>query len=463
MKDYNPKGKKVLIMGLGVHGGGAGAARFFARRGAEVLVTDLKKESELTESLKKLQEFHIQYVLGEHREKDFKNADIIIKNPAVPESSKFLKIAKEAGVKIETDVGIFFELFKGKIVGVTGTKGKTTIATLIYEIFKKADIKALIAGNIRVSVLDVLEAAKKEDIAVLELSSWQLEGLSSHKKSPHIAVVSNVMLDHLDRYPSFDDYVAAKEIIFHFQGKNDFLVLNFDDASCRKMAKKINSKVFWYSEKDRIERGVFIDGEKVFFVQSQREETSRPIISLGDIKLFGAHNIKNVLAAIAVAKILGIKDEDIKDAVSNFRGVSFRLELVKEKNGIKYYNDSAATNPAAAMAALNSFSNKISLIAGGTDKNLEFEDFAAKITERTKRIVLFEGTATSKLEPLIRRNLKKEIPIFVANNMKDAVKKASENLEKGDAVLLSPGAASFGLFKNEFDRGEQFNKEIKKL
>ncbi len=450
-------------MGLGVHGGGVGVARFFARRGAKVLVTDLKKKEELRESIKALSNLPIKYVLGEHREEDFKNADLVIQNPAVPRDSKFLRIARGAGVKIETDTGLFFELFKGLIIGITGTKGKTTTATLLYEILKGAGIKTAVAGNIRVSMLDILDEIDEKTTCVLELSSWQLEGLLSHRKSPHIAVVLNVMPDHLDRYEDFDDYVRAKELIFRFQTKDDFLVLNFDDNHCQGMAKKAVSKIFWFSRKKEVKRGVFVKNGEIFFRRGRAEKKSRHLLALSNIRLPGEHNIQNVLAAVTVAGILDVKEKIIKKVVSRFKGVSFRLELVGEKNGLKYYNDSTATNPGAAIAALDSFPEKVSLIAGGTDKNLDFEGLAKKVSEKAKKVVLFEGTATEKLEPLLKKYLSKDVPVLKVNNMKEAVEKATRGLQKGDIVLLSPGAASFGIFKNEFDRGEQFNEIVKNL
>lgn len=464
-KNFGSHGKKVVVMGLGLHGGGVGVAKFFAKKGNEVLVTDLKKKEDLKESIKALKKFrNIKYIFGRHREQDFKNADLIIKNPAVSNNSKFLKIAKKAGVKIDTDIGIFFEYFPGKkIIGITGTKGKSTTTTLIYNFFKNAGIKVVVAGNIRVSALDVLEKINKKTTAILELSSWQLEGLLKHKKSPKEAIVLNVFPDHLDRYSSFNDYVRAKEIIFRFQNKNDFLALNFDNKECRKMARKALSTIFWFSGEKKVEKGVFIRRGKVFFVCPLRHKKPIYLFSISDIKIPGEHNISNVLAASFLAFIEGIKPKIIRKTIREFKGVPFRLEFIANKKGIRYYNDSTATNPEAAIAALKSFQQKVSLIAGGTDKNLDFKELAKEIARKTKKIVLFKGTATKKLQLLLKKTLPKNVLLFVVDNMKEAVKIASKGLKRGDIVLLSPGAASFGLFKNEFDRGKQFNKIVKNL
>ena len=420
-------------MGLGLHGGGVGVAKFFVEQGAKVLITDLKTKKELKKSIDELKGYKIKYVLGKHRGGDFKNTDLIIKNPAVPKDSKYLKIAKKNEIPIETDVGLFFELCPWqKIIGVTGTKGKSTTATLIAKLLKTR-YKVVLAGNIRTSVLEELPKVTKDTIIVLELSSWQLEGLKIHKKSPHIAIITNIMPDHLNRYKGMKDYIVAKRLIFKFQKPEDFLILNNDDKVVRKFVKKAKAKTIYYSKK---------------LVTKY----------LNYIKLTGEHNLSNVAAAIAVAKLFKISSTYIKETLDNFKGIEGRLEFIKEFEGIKYYNDTTATTPEATIAALRSFPlYKIILIAGGTDKNLNFKNLAEEILKGVKSLILLPGTATEKL--------KKELaPGQVeVKSMKEAVKTARKNAKKNDIILLSPGCASFGLFQHEFDRGEQFKKWLKKL
>lgn len=470
-------------MGLGLHGGGVGVVKFFVEQGAKVLVTDLRTKKELRESIERLKKHPIKYVLGKHRAEDFKNADMVIKNPAVPKDSKYLKIAKKNGVSIETDVGLFFELCPSKkIIGITGTKGKSTTATLIYKILSQKFTphpkrrgagfnNIVLAGNIGYSVLEDLEKINKNTIVVLELSSWQLEGLEKHKKSPPIAVFTNIMPDHLNRYRSMRDYIEAKKLIFKFQEPKDWLVLNYDDKAVRGLVNEAKSRAIFYSTSFGIvdshkKSGAYIDEDKILFGEKRQK-----ICNLKDVKLVGEHNLSNVLAAITVAELLGIPDGLIKKGLQKFYGLRGRIEFIKEFRGIKYYNDTTATTPEAIIAALQSFPlvrGKIILIAGGADKNLNFQDLAKEILERVKILILLRGTATPKIEKAVRlraqkRSLKVGLIILKAKNMKEAVEKASRQAEENDIVLLSPGCASFGLFKHEFHRGEEFNKGVHRL
>ncbi len=409
--------KKVVIMGLGLHGGGVGVAKFFLSQGANVLVTDLKTKTQLKESLNKICARPSQarpslvFVLGKHREEDFREADLIIKNADVPSSSPFLKIARENNIPIKSDIQLFFELCPAEIIGITGTKGKSTVATLIAELLKEK-YQTILAGNIGVSPLEFLADLNKESKVVLELSSFILEDL---QKSPHVAVITNLFPDHLNRYKDFNHYVEAKKNIFKYQEKNDFLVLNKD---LKMIANEANSKV------------IFFDGE-------------------------------NNSATIAVAKIFNIPDKNIQKVIVNFKGVPHRQEFITDKKGVKYFNDTAATNPGAVKYALEKFKKdypRIILIAGGENKKLNYRALSEDIEKSATYLVLLPGSASE----LIKRDLKK-FSVYEVKSMKMAVKKASELAEKGDVVLLSPGAASFNLFKNEFDRGNQFIKAVKGL
>jgi len=387
--------QRVIIMGLGLHGGGVGAADFFVKQGCDVLVTDLRSKKELKESLSRLKKVNL--VLGKHREEDFINADLIIRNPGVPRESKYLKIAEKHNIPIKTDIDIFFDLYKGKIIGITGTKGKSTVATLTYQLLKKKYKNVYLAGNIGKSVFDIID---KKGIAVLELSSFELEYL---KKSPHIALITNLFPDHLNRYKDFKEYVEAKKSIFKYQDKDDILILNKD------IKFKGKGKTHYF------------DGS-------------------------------NISAAKTIAKIMKVKNID--KVIKNFKGIPHRQEFIAEKRGVKYYNDTAATNPEAVIMALKRFNNVV-LIAGGEDKNLKYAKLAKEI-KKLPFIILFPGTASDK----IKKHLK-DFKIYNVKTMKQAVKKANSLAKKGDIVLLSPGAASFNMFSNEFDRGNQFIKAVK--
>ncbi len=454
------KGKKVVIMGLGGYkeGSGISAALFFARLEAYVIVTDLKREEELRLQIKKLDKFkNIEYVFGRHRDKDFKKADLIFQNPSVPDSSSYLKIARKNKIPIINDWSLFLEKHNNPLIGITGSRGKSTTTSLVYKIITM-EKKAVLCGNIGVSPLKYLSKIKKSDIIVAEFSSWLLRGLLPVKKSPHIAVITNLKADHLDKYKNLEDYHNDKKIIFKFQKPDDYLILNKDDERSRAIAKEVVSKVFWfskgYSKKDN---GVFVKDNQIIF---RRGGDEQKIANLSAVKMIGEHNLENALASICVAAIMSISKKNILSALRDFKGIPNRLELVSEIKGVKYYNDTTSTNPDGVIAALKAFdkkSGKIILIAGGVDKNLDYSEFVKLIDKSVKNLILFPGTATDK----ILRNIK--VHYHTAHKMSEAVELAKSFAKKGDIVLLSPGAASFGLFKNEFDRGKQFVKEVNKL
>jgi len=449
-------------MGLGLHGGGLAVAKFLAKRGAILTLTDLKSKQQLSAPLKQLKNYKIKYVLGKHRLADFKSADMIIKNPQVRRDSPFILEAQKHKVPIETDLSLFFELCpSAKTIGITGTKGKSTTTSLIYKIIKANKKGAILGGNIRISPLDFLSKIKKETPVILELSSWQLEGLEGRKLSPHYALITNILVDHLNTYKNMADYAKTKTLIFRFQNPDDVLILNKDNEQTKAMAKLAKAKVYWYSQGklNKNENGTFADKGWLIFQNKGKKEKIMPINS---IQLSGKHNLSNVLAAICLTKIFGASSKIIKKVISEFKGIEGRLESIRELKGIKYYNDTTATTPDAVIAALNSFKQKVVLLAGGTDKKLNFKELAKAIKNKVRVLILFEGTATKKLVAELKKiNFNQDL-IFV-DSMKEAFKQAKYILQNGDIFLLSPGAASFGLFINEFDRGEQFNREVKRL
>ncbi|MDP2918294.1 MAG: UDP-N-acetylmuramoyl-L-alanine--D-glutamate ligase [bacterium] len=457
----NLKNKKVLVMGLGLHGGGVGIAKFLAENGAQVTVTDLKNKETLAPSLKKLSGLPIRFVLGEHRGQDFQSADLIIKNPGVPDNSPYLAIAQKNKIPVETDIGLFWELCPSKnIIGITGAKGKSTTTTLIYQMIKTENPEAQIAGNIRVSPFEILGKIGKNTPVVLELSSWQLEGLARHKISPPIACVTNILPDHLNRYQNMEAYAEAKKNIFKFQKSNDYVIMNYDNAILREPSFCLNLKrIYWFSRKEEIGQGAFLRKEHIIFKEKKLEHH---IASLTDLKIPGAHNLENVLAAVAVSCAYGIRRTNIRNVLREFHGLDSRLELIRELKGVKYYNDTTATMPDAAIAALQSFTAPIILIAGGADKNLDFKNLAMVIAKKAKYLILLSGTATETLKKAVEKHAL-DLPITIVHSMAEAVRIAQKQARENDIVLLSPACASFGMFQNEFDRGEQFNQEVYKL
>lgn len=477
MKFKEYQHKKVLIMGLGQNQGGLGAAQFFAEQGARVVVTDLKTEHELRHSLKALKSYHIEYVLGQHRERDFQRTDLIIKNPAVPDISPYIKIARENNIEIDTDIGIFFSHCKVPIIAITGTKGKTTTTSLVAEILKRQYPNVILAGNLQISVLGILEKITSSSIVVLEISSFGLEGLIKHKKGPQIGCITNIYQDHLNRYDNMGNYLRAKEIIFQYQSKNDSIVLNHEINELHQSAKKAPSRVVWFYP--RVEKsaqpvkGVFFQGDDLiasgFSSQSGRRYSQDKICLKSDISIQGKHNESNVLAAVAVCLIADVKLNHIREALARFKGVSSRNEIICSCNDLLVVNDTASTIPEATKASLTMFSKtrkNIILISGGSDKGLDLRVLATDILRFTAHVILLPGNATKKLQLILENGIKKQhhpgFSISFVKNMEQAVDIAREKASSGDVILLSPGLTSFGLFQNEFDRGNTFVTYVRK-
>lgn len=445
-------------MGLGTLGGGIGVVQYLSKLGAKLTITDLRTKKQLSSALKEVNAKGVVYVLGKHREKDFRNADLVIKNPAVPKTSKFLKIAKRNNVPIESDATLFFQLCKVPIIGVTGTKGKTTTVALIEKIFRKAGKHVVLVGHNQVSVLDRLGLIKKDSIVLFELSSWRLEILREHKLSPHGAIITNIAQDHLNTYNGMSDYVKAKSNIFAFQSKKDFVVLNKQNQYTQRFGKDVVSRRFWFSTDPFSEQnGVFIKNSKIIYRKMGKDSVVGPISVL---KLKGEHNLKNILAAVLTAKIIGIANKYVKSSIAEFSGLTDRLEFVRELNKKSFYNDTAATIPDATIAALKSFPKKVVLICGGVDKKLSYSLLAREIKGHAHSLILLPGSATEKLKLHLGRN---RINYIESKTLRQAVNIAYKSAKKSDSILFSPGAASFNLFENEFDRGKKFREIVKNL
>lgn len=436
----NFKNKNVLVMGLGLHGGGVGTIRFLAQKGANLTVTDLRSRKILAPSLKNLRNIrHIRYVLGRHREKDILQVDLIIKNPGVKPDSPYLALARRRNIPITTDLGIFFKSCPAPIIGVTGTRGKSTTAHLITEFLRRGTKKQIfLGGNIRKSVLGFLGKIKTSDLAVLELSSFQLEDMRREKISPHIAVFTNIYRDHLNWHKDMADYLRAKSYIFAFQSARDYLVANPSDRKVGKLAKTSKSKV------------IFPSLDKKF----------KEIVD----EKFGAHYESSVALAISVARLFKVSENIIKKTLQGFRGLEGRQQNVARIRGVRFINDTTATIPDAAIAAMKRFqkhARNLILITGGQDKKLQFGEMIMALKKFPDYIIFLPGTATDRIQ-IQKSRFGGFPPTVEVKNMKEAVRAAFKGARAGDIVLLSPGAASFGLFLNEFDRGAQFVKEVKK-
>lgn len=449
------QGKRALVMGLGIHGGGLGVARFLIEQGAHVTITDLRSPEQLQPSLDALAGLPIRYVLGEHRDEDFAQADLVVRNPGVPRESRYLQIAREAGAQIEMEMTLFFRYCQGPIIGITGTKGKTTTTLLTGAMLSEQFPDTIIAGNMRISAVEALSRITPNTPVVLELSSWQLEGLGEEHLSPAFALVTNLSPDHLNRYKDMADYGEAKQQIFLWQDAQGVVVLNADDAEVSSWAEQAPGKVVWF--------GLNLPGDGVRLTDDGLWWGDEQICSAQDFRLPGQHNHINIAAAAAIAKSFGVTSENIRRAIQKFTHVPYRLEQIAEADGVRYINDTAATAPDAAIAALQSYREPKIIICGGADKNLPFDDMAQALTQYAKAIVLLQGTATPKIEQALAQ-IEHTVPIYGPfEQFEPAIAAAKDLSEPNDLVLLSPGCASFGMFNNEFHRGDEFRRIVNEL
>lgn len=455
------KNKSVTVMGLGLFGGGVAIARFLAKHGARVTVTDLKDEKKLASSIDKIRSTGARLVLGRHDEKDFADADIVIVNPAVPKESPFLKLARDKGIRLETEMNLFFKLCPAPIIGITGSNGKTTTTTLTGEMLKTLGRTVYVGGNIGSPLIERVEEITKDDLVVLELSSFQLEDLRPLSRSPRGSIVTNIAPNHLDRHKTMENYIAAKKAIIDFQSPSDFCVLNALDETLVKWASTAKSRVMQFSSRGAVDKGAWLDGEVLRYdINGAHGEICRR----EDILLPGIFNVENYLAASCAALALGVRPEAIRDVARSFRGVPHRLEMFLEKNGVRYYNDSIATTPESVIAALDALKGPIVLIAGGYDKKVSLAEVSRKIAQRCKAVVLIGVIA-----PLIKAELAKpenSSPVRVFEEGADfeaAVKRAIALAEPGGCVLLSPATASYDMFVNFEERGEKFKSLVRSL
>ena len=447
-------GKKIAIVGFGIEG--VSCANYLGVRN-RIFIIDQKSKEQIDDDLwKKLKIKNIKFFWGSRMPKGL-DVDFIVRSPGVGPEAAVVKKLLGKKTQITTLTNIFFDECPCPVIAVTGTKGKGTTATLIYKILKEKFKGVFLAGNIGTPALDILSKLKKDSLAVLELSSFQLLDL---KKSPHLAVILMVTTEHLDWHKDQDEYISAKKPIVLFQSKNDFAVVNADFANSTKIARNIKSKIYYFSTKKRT-NGVYLEGRRIVSGIESPEE----ICDISKIRLVGKHNIENVLAAVAVSKIYSVQNDDIVKVLTTFKGLEHRLELVGEKNQIQFYNDSFSTTPETTIAAIESFDNKKILILGGSSKKSDFSALSEKITKDSsiKALVLI-GQEAERIENSINDNGYFKGPVLKgAKNMEEIVKAAQKLAKPGYIVLLSPACASFDMFKNYKDRGEKFKTEVRKL
>lgn len=424
--------KRVTVAGLGRFGGQIAVARWLVEQGAaRVLVTDQASADKLADSVKQLDGLPIEFRLGEHRESDFTDADLIVASPAIPPTNKYLQAARAANVPITTEIRLFIERCPVPIVGVTGTKGKSTTTAMLGAILKRR-FTTRVGGNIGHSLLPELAQIEKSDLVVLELSSFMLEHLGAMRWSPHLAVVTMVAADHLDWHGSQQAYVEAKANIVRFQRPDDLAILNAEDPGSIVLAGNTRARVVRFAVANR-----------------QPFELIVP----------GRHNQSNAQAAWAAASQLGVPREDAEAALREFRGLPHRLQLVHESDGVRYFNDSIATIPEAAVAALDAFPpHRVVQIVGGYDKGLPMSGLCAALRERAKAVLCIGATGDALADALFSAGGQSAAAVYRCGDLPTAIKVAKQVAAPGDVVLLSPGCASYDQFVNFEQRGETFAK-----
>jgi UDP-N-acetylmuramoylalanine--D-glutamate ligase len=444
------KDKRVLVVGLGKSG--VASALFLEARGARVTVSDAKREDQLRGEIPALLDRGITVETGKHGERTFGCQELIVVSPGVPGDLAVLQHARSLNIPIIGEIELTARFLAGKIIAITGSNGKTTTTTLTGEIIASGGRKTLVGGNIGTPAITFVEQSSPDTWVVLEISSFQLESIETFH--PHISAVLNLTPDHLDRHGSMERYVAAKARIFENQDTGDYAVLNADHEATRALAKGIKPQVLWFSRKHEVERGACVkDGAIVY-----RGRETVEIMPLAEIALKGAHNVENVLAAVAIGMAAGVEPSAIRRAVKDFRAVEHRLEYVATLRGVQYYNDSKATNVDATIKALESFPANVHLILGGRDKDSDYHELIPLIYGRVKRVYTI-GEAAAKIESQIHG----AAPLLSAQTLEAAVREAAEAASAGDVVLLAPACASYDQFSSYEHRGRVFKELVQSL
>jgi UDP-N-acetylmuramoylalanine--D-glutamate ligase len=444
------RGKRVLVVGLARTG--VATASFCAAHGAHVTATDTRTEAEIGDAVAKLRGDGVKLELGGHRQATYLEQDLIIPSPGVPADDVHLQAARQARVTIWSEIELAYRFMKGRLIGITGSNGKTTTTALVAHILRAAGRHTISAGNIGTPLIAYVDEMKEDSWTVAELSSFQLELIDTFR--PGIGVLLNLTPDHLDRHHTMQAYGAAKARMFENQNESDAAILNADDPGARPYAPS-KPRVFWFSRKQEVSQGAFVRGREIVFREREKEET---LLKVEDIPLLGAHNLENVLAAACATRLAGAKATEIAAGVRSFAGVEHRIEFVAEIGGVRYYNDSKATNVDATLKALDAFPGRILVILGGKDKGSEYTPLQKPLRERAI-LALLIGAAAEKIEEQIAGS----VAIERSETLERAVETASHAAQPGDVVLLAPACASFDQFQNYEHRGRVFKDLVRQL
>ena len=454
--ERNVKGKRVAIIGLGVSN--IPLIDYLYNLQAKVTVFDQRDKEKLEEDIvRKTENYGFELVTGKNALHFLRGYNIIFRSPSCLPTTLQLVSEQKRGAIVTSEIEMLMNTCPCKIIGVTGSDGKTTTTTLIYEILKKGGYNCHLGGNIGIPLFTKVRDFKEDDIVVLELSSFQLMGMEI---SPDISVITNISPNHLDKHKSYEEYIEAKKNIFNYQDSTGKVVLNYDNDITRGFKNEAEGKVVFFSSKEKLDDGVIYDDG---MIKECEDGVRKHLIDVKDIHLRGVHNYENVCAAIAATSDL-VSAETQVEAIKEFKGVEHRLEFVRELNGVKWYNDSIGTSPTRTIAGLNSFDEKIVLIAGGYDKNLDYAPLARPILDKVTKLIIMGKTAPKIYDAVVNELDPDEVfPIYRAKGVEQAVELARKYAEPGEIVLFSPASASFDMFKNFAERGEKFKELVNNL
>ena len=447
----NLKDQRILVVGLGKSG--VASAQFLQARGAKVTVSDSKSPEQLAAEIPALLDRGIAVETGGHGERTFKGQDLIVVSPGVPSDSAPLVQARVHGVPIIGEIELAAQFLHGRIVAITGSNGKTTTTTLTGEILAASGFPVVVGGNIGTPAISLVDQTTPQSFVVLEVSSFQLETIQTFQ--PFVSAILNITPDHLDRHRTMQAYIDAKARIFENQNASGYCVLNADDPAANALTSRVQCPVMHFSRRSEVQAGAFVRSKKIFFRDGA---TEREILPVEAITLAGAHNLENVLAAVCIASLAGCPPEKIREAVGAFKAVEHRLEFVAEIAGVRYFNDSKATNVDATIKALESFPANIHLILGGKDKGSDYSVLNDLLRQRVKRVYTI-GAAADK----IASQIGPAAEIVAAGTLETAIRRAAATAIAGDIVLLAPACASFDQFQSYEHRGRVFKETVRAL
>ena len=448
--------KKVLIAGTGKSGVNAG--KLLLEKGAEIVFYDDNISLDVEKLLAQFEETeNIRVVLGEVNDKILAHIDLMVISPGIPIDSEVANKVRDKGIAIWSEIELAYQAGNGNLAAITGTNGKTTTTSLVGEIFSNYTKDSFTVGNIGIPYTEVALQMDEKSYTVAEVSSFQLETIVDFK--PHVSAVLNVTPDHLNRHYTMENYASVKLDVCKNQTEKDYLILNYDDEITREMAKdkRVKAKVVFFSRLHNLEEGICLNNEAIV-IREQGVETK--VIDLKDLILLGGHNVENYMAGIGVAYYMGIPMDTIISTVKEFRGVAHRIEFVKEVKGVTYYNDSKGTNPDAAIKGIQAMNRKTVLIGGGYDKGVAFDEWIKAFDGKVKKLVLLGQTAQMIADTAAKYDFK---DVVFAKDLKEAVTICAECASPGEAVLLSPACASWGMFDNYEQRGDMFKEYVNEL